>query len=205
MTITIWLTVVLICLLGAMSPGPSLAVVLQQTVRNGRKAGMVTAVAHGLGIGLYALLSISGIAVMITATPVLFTTLQWLGAAYLIWLAFKGIRASTAASISQDHEHATGSAARTGFLIVFLNPKVAVFFIAMFSQVIGSETGWLEKLIYTSTAMLIDVAWYLIVAWSFSNPRWLGSLQKNSVWIERGFAVVLFALAMRLIAGSLFN
>ena len=41
-----------------MSPGPSLAVVLQQTLRNGRKAGMVTAVAHGIGIGLYALLSI---------------------------------------------------------------------------------------------------------------------------------------------------
>jgi threonine/homoserine/homoserine lactone efflux protein len=188
-----------------MSPGPSLAVVLQQTLRNGRKAGMVTAVAHGIGIGLYALLSISGIAVMITATPVLFTTLQWLGAAYLIWLAFKGIRASTAASINQDQERATGSAVRNGFLVVFFNPKVAVFFIALFSQIIGSETSWLEKLIYASTAMLIDIAWYLIVAWSISKPRWLGRLQKNSQWIERIFAVVLFALAMRLIAGGLFS
>ena len=166
---------------------------------------MVTAVAHGLGIGLYALLSISGIAVMVTATPVLFTTLQWLGAAYLIWLAFKGIRASTAVSIDQDQERATGSAVRNGFLVVFFNPKVAVFFIALFSQIIGSETSWLEKLIYASTAMLIDIAWYLIVAWSISNPRWLGSLQKNSLWIERVFAVVLFALAMRLIAGGLFS
>jgi threonine/homoserine/homoserine lactone efflux protein len=205
MTITIWLTVVSICLLGAMSPGPSLAVVLQQTLRSGRNAGLVTAVAHGAGIGLYAFLSISGIAVMITATPYLFTALQWLGAAYLIWLGIKGLRTSAAANMIPEEEKTSGSAVRNGFLVVFFNPKVAVFFIALFSQVIGNETSWLEKLIYTSTAMFIDMAWYMIVAWSFSNPRWLGSLQKNSVWIERVFAVVLIALAMRLITGGLLN
>jgi threonine/homoserine/homoserine lactone efflux protein len=205
MTITIWLTVVSICLLGAMSPGPSLAVVLQQTLRNGRSAGLVTAVAHGAGIGLYAFLSISGIAVMITATPYLFTALQWLGAAYLIWLGIKGLRTSAAANMIPEEEKTSGSAVRSGFLVVFFNPKVAVFFIALFSQIIGNDTSWLEKLIYTSTAMFIDMAWYMIVAWSFSNPRWLGSLQKNSVWIERVFAVVLIALAMRLIAGGLLN
>jgi threonine/homoserine/homoserine lactone efflux protein len=205
MTIAIWLTVVSICLLGAMSPGPSLAVVLQQTLRGGRQAGMTAAVAHALGIGLYALLSISGIAVMITATPLLFTALQWLGAAYLIWLGITGIRASKAVKIDQQPAPTTGSAARSGFLVVFLNPKVAVFFIALFSQVIGSETSWTEKLIYAATAMMIDMIWYVIVAWSFSNQRWLGRLQRNSVWIERIFGVILIALAIRLLAGGLTN
>ena len=205
MTITIWLTVVSICLLGAMSPGPSLAVVLQQTLRGGRKAGLVTALAHGLGIGLYALLSISGIAVMITASPYLFTALQWLGAAYLIWLGIKGLRASASVNLGQIQTQTAGSAARSGFLVVFLNPKVAVFFIALFSQLIGSETSWMEKLIYASTAMLIDIAWYVIVAWSFSSPRWMGRLQRYSLWIERTFAVVLIALAMRLLMGGLIN
>ncbi len=205
MTMTIWLTVVSICLLGAMSPGPSLAVVLQQTLRGGRNAGLVAALAHGLGIGLYALLSISGIAVMITASPYLFTALQWLGAAYLIWLGIKGLRASTGVNTGDDRKQSTRSAARSGFLVVFFNPKIAVFFIALFSQVIGSETSWLEKLIYAATAMLIDMAWYVIVAWSFSNPRWLGRLQKYSLWIERMFGVVLIALAMRLLTGGLFN
>lgn len=90
----------------------------------------------------------------------------------------------------------------SGFLVVFLNPKVAVFFIALFSQVIGSETSWPEKLIYAATAMTIDMAWYVIVAWSFSNQRWLERLQRNSVWIERIFGVILIALAIRLIAGG---
>ncbi len=55
MTWATWLAVVSICALGAMSPGPSLAVVLRHTVQGGRRAGSLAAVTHGLGVGLYAL------------------------------------------------------------------------------------------------------------------------------------------------------
>jgi len=185
-----------------MSPGPSLAVVLQQTLRGGRKTGLVAAITHGLAIGLYALLSISGIAVMISASPVLFTGLQWLGAAYLIWLGIKGLRAKAGSDGALAKPPTTGSAARDGFLVAFLNPKVAVFFIALFSQVIGVETSWLEKLGYAATAMFIDMAWYMLVALSFSNPRWLGCLKKNVVWLERTFGLILIALAVHLLAGG---
>lgn len=203
MTIALWLTVVSICLLGAMSPGPSLAVVLQQTLGGGRKNGIIAAVTHGLGIGLYALLCISGIAVIITTSPLLFTTLQWLGAGYLIWLGIRGLRSRASPDESLSVTPTSSSAARDGFLVVFLNPKVAVFFIAMFSQVIGSETTAIEKTAYAATALFIDMGWYVIVAWSFSNPRWLGRLQKNQVWLERLFGVILIALAIRLLAGGL--
>jgi threonine/homoserine/homoserine lactone efflux protein len=188
-----------------MSPGPSLAVVLQQTLRGGRETGLIAAVAHALGIGLYALLCISGIAVMVAASPLLFTTLQWLGAGYLIWIGIKGLRARADTGESMVSAPTTGSAARDGFLVVFLNPKVALFFIALFSQVIGSETTWLEKLIYAATALVIDMGWYMFVAWTFSNPRWLGRLQRNVVWLERVFGVILIALAIRLLAGGLVN
>ena len=80
---------------------------------------------------------------------------------------------------------------------------MAVFFIALFSQVIGSDTTLLEKLAYAATALFIDMGWYVIVAWSFSNPRWLGRLQQNRVWLERIFGAILIALAVRLLAGDL--
>ena len=202
MTIAIWLTVVSICLLGAMSPGPSLAVVLKQTISGGRRNGIIAAVTHGLGIGLYALLCISGIAFLITNTPWLFKALQWAGAAYLVWIGIKGLRAKAGASAPLEAQATTGSAARDGFLVVFLNPKVAVFFIALFSQVIGSETSWIEKLAYAATAMFIDMGWYLVVAWGFSNQRWLGHLQKHVVWMERLFGIILIALALRILTGG---
>jgi threonine/homoserine/homoserine lactone efflux protein len=205
MTISIWLTVASICLLGAMSPGPSLAVVVRCTLNGGRKAGLIAAAAHGLGFGLYALLCVSGIAVVITASPLLFTGLQWLGAGFLLWLGIQGLRAKAPAPADEQNPPlappSSGSAARDGFLIVFLNPKVVIFLIALFSQVIGSDTSTVERLIYVATAMLIDMGWFLLVAWLFSNPRWLGYLQKNVVWLERIFGVVLIALAARLLFG----
>ena len=139
---------------------------------------------------------------MITASPLIFSALQWCGAAYLVWMGIKGLRARATPNAALADPPTTGSAARDGFLVVFLNPKIALFFIALFSQVIGSETAWLERLVYATTAMLVDMSWYMIVAWSFSHPRMLGRLQQNVVWLERIFGIILIALALRLIAGA---
>lgn len=213
MNLTAWLTVVSVCLLGAMSPGPSLAVVLRQTLNGGRKAGLITAMAHGLGFGMYALACVSGIALVITTSPLLFSGLQWSGAGFLLWLGIKGVMAKPAVIVEVDpadirttsspahSPRANSSAFRDGFLIVFLNPKIAVFLIAVFSQLIGDHTSGMERMVYVATAMFIDMGWYLIVAWLFSNPLWLGRLQKNSVWLERIFGVILIALAARLLIG----
>jgi threonine/homoserine/homoserine lactone efflux protein len=206
MNLATWLAVVSICTLGAMSPGPSLAVVLRHTLTGGRGNGVVAAVTHGIGIGFYALLCISGLAFLITATPGVYHAFQWAGAAYLVWLGVQGLAAKpggeTAGVTETDTAPGTG-AARDGFLIVFLNPKVAVFFIALFSQVIGSDTSWAARLGYAATAMVIDMGWYALVAWVFSTPAWLTKMRARAVWIERAFGVVLIALAARLVVEAL--
>lgn len=197
MSLTAWITIVGICCLGAMSPGPSLAVVLKHTLAGGRQKGYTAAITHGLGVGMYALACISGLAVVITTSETLFTILQWSGAAYLAWLGIKGLMSRS--NPNQDlPEVSTEGAARDGFMIVFLNPKIAVFFIALFSQVVGTETTILAKALYASTAMIIDGGWYLLVAWLFSNPRWLKTLQQKAVWLDRLFGAVLVGLASKL-------
>jgi len=198
-----WLTVVTLCALGAMSPGPSLAVVLRQTLSGGRRNGCTAALLHGLGIGLYALLCISGLAFLITTSPRLFTAFQWAGAAYLAWLGYRGLTAKRGVDQDLPAMPTTASAARDGFLVAFLNPKIAVFFIALFSQVIGAHTSLPAKLGYAATAMTIDASWYLLVVWLFSSPLWLERLQARAVWFERLFGVVLITLAGRLLWVSL--
>ena len=199
MTLATWLTVVTICVLGAMSPGPSLAIVLKQTLTGGRRNGMITAVTHGLAVGVYAFLSIIGLAAVITASPVAFSILQWGGAAYLAWLGVRGLMAKRSTEESAPEAPTTASAARDGFLVVLLNPKIAVFFLALFSQVVGTDTSLLAKLGYATTAMAIDGGWYLFVTWLFSNPRWLSRLRDNAIWFERIFGAVLVGLAGRLV------
>ncbi len=197
MSLPAWLTIAGICCLGAMSPGPSLAVVLKHTLAGGRSKGMAAAIAHGLGIGLYAFICISGLAVVIFASEELFMVLQWGGAAYLFWLGIKGILSRNNPNQNLP-EMQTHTSMRDGFMIVFLNPKIALFFIALFSQVVGTDTTLLGKFIYAATAMVIDGLWYVIVAWLFSNPRWLAILQQKAVWLDRIFGVVLIGLASKL-------
>lgn len=203
MNIATWLTVVSICLLGAMSPGPSLAVVLRHTLSGGRRHGVIAAIAHGGGVGLYAFGCISGLAFLVTASPGVFQGFQWAGATYLAWLGMRGLLARAPPDGELPPAPVGAGAARDGFLIVFFNPKVAVFFIALFSQVIGPETGLLTRLGYAATACLVDMAWYSVVAWLFSNPRWLGKLKRNAIWFERLFGVILLALAARLVLETL--
>ena len=198
MNLATWLAVVTILVLGAMSPGPSLAVVLRHTLSGGRRNGCIAAIAHGAGIGLYAFACISGLAFIITASPGIFRAFQWAGAAYLAWLGIRGLLAKPLVDGEPAATAISADAARDGFLIVFLNPKIAVFFIALFSQVIGPETPLFARLGYASTAWIMDTAWYLIVAWLFSNPRWLGMLQRKTIWFERLFGIILLALAARL-------
>ena len=203
MTLTTWLTIVLLCSLGAMSPGPSLAIVLRHTLAGGRRQGCAAAVAHGVGIGVYAWLCISGLGFLITTSALLFQTLQWAGAAYLVWLGIRGVTARRQPDAPLPEAPTTAHAARDGLMIVFLNPKVAIFFIALFSQVIGSHTGWIARLAYSMTALFIDMGWYLLVARLFSNPRWLARLRRNAIWVERFFGVLLLALAGRLVLEAL--
>jgi len=199
MNIATWLTVAGICLMGAMSPGLSLAMVLRHTLTGGRRNGCIVAITHGVGVGFYAFACISGLAFVITTSPGLFRAFQWAGAGYLVWLGIHGLLAKTTPEGQAPIAPPTSSAVRDGLMIVVLNPNVAVFFIALFSQVIGPETSLATRSGYALTACFIDMAWYSAVAWLFSSPRWLLVLQRNSVWFERLFGVILLALATRLL------
>ena len=71
MELTVWLSVATICVLGAMSPGLSLAVVVRNTVHGSPAQGLATAIGHGAGVGVYAFLTAAGLAVVITRSPAL--------------------------------------------------------------------------------------------------------------------------------------
>ncbi|UZE97474.1 LysE family translocator [Alkalimarinus alittae] len=202
MTLSIWLTVVSICLLGAMSPGPSLALVLKHTLNGGRQQGMITGIFHGLGVGIYAVLSVVGLAAVIHNLPNVFIAIQWGGALFLAWLGFQGLRKKATIINPQITVNNASNAARDGFLMACLNPKAAIFFIALFSQIVGPETPLIAKFIYAFTAMIIDMGWYVTVAWLFSRPKWLSGLQRYSHWLERIFGIILIALAAKIIVSA---
>ena len=89
MDLTTILALSFVCAMGAMSPGPSLAVVLRNTISGGRLQGIMTGVGHGLGFGIYALLAVTGLSALLLAhESFFFLLLQWSGALVLFWLSY---------------------------------------------------------------------------------------------------------------------
>lgn len=200
MELGVWLSLFGICLLGAMSPGPSLAVVMSATLRGGRTAGFAAALAHGLGVALYGLLTVMGLAILVTESPNLYLALQLLGAAYLVYLGIKSLRSGGSSATDINQPGSPASAAQNpwlaGFLVAFLNPKLAVFMLALFSQFLQPHFGLYEKGIMVGTVGLTDTIWYALMAGALSQPNLLQKLRNNAVRIDRFFGVVLIVLAL---------
>ena len=202
MTFTTWLPLATICILGAMSPGPSLAVVLKNTLAGGRSEGVKTALAHGFGVGLYAFATVAGLAVLITGSPMAFMVVQWLGALFLAYLGVKALRGSTGvaeATQSDTEVSYSGNGLRSGFLTAFLNPKLAIFFAALFSQFVSAQAQLPEKLVMASTAAVIDAGWYLLVVLILSHSKVLKILRRRAALLDRIFGVLLLMLAVRIL------
>lgn len=189
-----WLSLFAVCLLGAVSPGPSLAVVMNSTLAGGRGAGLASALAHGLGVALYGLLTVAGLALVITGSPRLFALLQLLGALYLIFLGYKSLRSQAAGPGPAATTVPARGAAASGFLVAFLNPKLAVFMLALFSQFLSPGATAGVKGIMVATVGITDALWYSLVAMLVSHPTVLERLQARSVLIDRVFGVLLLVL-----------
>ena len=208
MTFAAWLSVATICILGAMTPGPSLAVVLRYSVGQSRQAGFACAVAHGLGVGFYAVITMTGLGILFQTVPAFRNIVSVLGALYLIYLAIRAWRAAgSGARFESDQNGQVADtmtqAARDGFMIAFLNPKIALFFLALFSQFVSPEFEWGGKFLLAFTAAGIDAAWYCLVAVGLSHGAVLPWLRAHSMWIERIIAILFVVIAMRVIIGIL--
>ena len=188
-----------VCAMGAMSPGPSLAVVLRNTVSGGRLQGIMTGVGHGLGFGIYALIAVTGLSALLLAHDSLFLLLQWGGALVLFWLSYNMLTYSPSGE-GEGHEISGRKGFIEGFLISFLNPKILVFLVAVFSQFIDPQMDLADRVIMAILAGIIDTTWYVLVAAILAGTPLIDSLRSNSITIDRVIGIVLFLLALALVA-----
>jgi threonine/homoserine/homoserine lactone efflux protein len=91
------------------------------------------------------------------------------------------------------------TAMRDGFLIALINPKILLFFTALFSQFVRVDSEPWEKLGLTLIAGGVDAFWYMLVALVISQTGALSKFQRNSWWLDKIFSVLLFAIAIHFI------
>jgi threonine/homoserine/homoserine lactone efflux protein len=202
MAFSLWLSLAAICTVGAMSPGPSLALVLRHTLGGGRLPGVTAGLFHALGVGFYALLTVLGLGALMARFPLLFEAVSIGGAGYLAWLGVKALRAGKAAAFTPETGVTTRrQAAREGVLVALANPKLILFFVALLSQLVNPEMSVAARAIIVVTAMVIDAGWYVLVAVALSQSRVLEWLRVRSQWVNRITGVMLIGLALRVAWG----
>ena len=124
------------------TPGVDMLFTLSRTLQHGWRTGLAAALGITAGCVVHTLAATLGLATLLAASALAFTAIKWLGAAYLLWLAWGMLRASM-----RDSAPSLGVSARVpatqvfaqGFLTNVLNPKVALFFLALLPQFISAE------------------------------------------------------------------
>ena len=192
----------LVCAMGAMSPGPSLAVVLRNTISGGRTQGVMTGIGHGIGFGIYAFIAVMGLSTLLLANEKIFNLLQWAGAVVLIWLAYNMLTYNPSGP-AKEHEGSGRRGFSEGFMIAFLNPKILVFLVAVFIQFIDPEMTNPGRFIMAIVAGIIDTTWYVLVAAVLAGTSIIDKLRANAVIIDRSIGTVLLMLAILLIVRTL--
>lgn len=198
MDIGFWFSVTLACLLGAMSPGPSLAVIVNLSLSQGRMAGVISAISHGLMIGIFAFITASGLVVILDRNPLIYSGIQIAGCAFLIWMAIRLLfaKASRDEFSVVSAQSSRWLAARDGMLIALVNPKIIIFFSALFSQFVDSNSQLWEKSLLALIAGTVDMLWYMLMAVVISHSTSLTAYQRHSRWLDKLFALVLLIIAL---------
>lgn len=203
-----FITVATIHFLAVASPGPDFLIVSKNSVSYSRKIGIWTALGVALGIGVHVTYCLLGIALIISKSILLFNTFKYIGAAYLIWIGYKGLRArANTSSEIQIEKSDTKSISvfdviKTGFLVNVLNPKATLFFLALFTQVIDPNTPILIQLLYGIEMIVATFVWFTFVSVVFSNRMMKSRMSKFGHWIDRVAGAVLVGLGIKVALSS---
>jgi threonine/homoserine/homoserine lactone efflux protein len=195
------------CLVLAITPGPNLLYLVSRTLCQGRRAGIVSLAGTSFGFVFHVFAAALGLSAIFLTVPLLYDAMRYIGAAYLLWLAWDALRPGGRALFSPRTLPPDPPVRlfRMGVVTSVLNPKVAMFYLALFPQFIdatrgsvllqGLMLGFLQIAINTLGDLCFVLAAGAITAWLARRPLWT-ALQR---WV---LGVVLAGIALRLVVDT---
>jgi leucine efflux protein len=180
-------------------PGPGNLALISSASKGGLSGGLAAVLGLLVGDQMLLWLTVAGVAALLQTLPLVFMALQWLGAAYLMWLGFKMITAK--AGEGPSIQITPGHYFRETMLITLLNPKAIMFYLAFFPQFIDPvhHQGWVTFAVMALTIAVLGFAYCfgVVLVTHFmaervrANPKVSGGLQKLA-----GVCLIGFGLKM---------
>ena len=198
MTLITFVQVFTVCLLGAMSPGPSMAVVINNAIFKGRHNGILTSIGHGMGIAIYATFAVLGLGLIVETNIFIFNGLKILSIIFLIFIGLKSILNKEKFDFEKKDIKENAVSFLQGFSIAILNPKILIWFIAIYSQFMSKDNEFIFNIYLISIAGLIDMCWYIILTLAVTTTSALNFFQSKLTLIQKiqGFFFIVLGLGL---------
>ncbi len=188
------------------TPGVDFALTISRTLQGGPRAGVAAALGIATGCALHALAAAFGLAALLALSGTAFTLLKWLGAAYLLWLAWGMARSAWRGDAGPAPQRAAKRSRwadfRSGLLTNLLNPKIALFFLAFLPQFIAVQAPHktLAFLALGAVFVLQGLLFLCLLVLVAHRLRGLGHSAATGRWLNGLGAALFGALAVRLVA-----
>lgn len=192
--------------LGQFSPGPDMILLTRTSLKSGARTGVEMALGIACGLTVHATVAVGGLALAFERMPAMRELLRWLAAAYLLWLASRMVMEILVTWYSAAPRAPAGSGSTRrpflrGLFCNLLNPKAAVFLAAVCAPFLrGGRPEWWPFAIWgivVGEAAVLWSLWACLLQWNPLRSRY----ERAAWWIDGAFAIVLAALAIRLIIG----
>ena len=203
MTILLFAKIIIVCLLGAMSPGPSMVVVINNAIYKNRINGILTAIGHGFGIGIYAFFAVLGIGLIIKTNLFLFNTIKILSIFFLFYLGFQAIFNSSKMNFEKNIIKFGVKSFFEGFAISILNPKILIWFLAIYSQFMSASNDYILNISLILIASSVDALWYIILVKLVTAKGVLEKLKSKLQLIQKLIGYLFITISIFLIIGLL--
>lgn len=189
------------------TPGPDTLLVLKNSISGGRATGLHTVWGIAVGTYVHALASALGLSLILMQSSRAFTVVKWAGAVYLIWLGIQslwsGFRTGTEAALGESAEAGKRKFARSGFVQGFmsniLNPKVAVFYLAVLPQFVSPGQSVLGRSLFLATLYVVmGIIWLSAVSAAAARAKSVFARQglRRAVSGLAGLALVGFGVKL---------
>lgn len=179
-----------------LTPGADVMFASASGMAGGARVGVAAALGVALGGLLHTMLAAAGLAALLQANPAAYQAVRWAGATYLVLLAIRALRAGPAARA--EGAGALGGAVRRGFVTNALNPKVALFVLALLPQFTRPETGPVWAQILLLGGLFSTTGFFITASYGAAAGMAGHALGRASGWLNKLAGVVYLALAARL-------
>ena len=205
MTTFLFIQIFFVCLLGAMSPGPSMVVVINNAITKSRVNGIIAATAHGIGIAIYALFAVLGIGLIIKTSSYIFNGLQILSILFLFYLGVQSFRSIEEIDFEDTSVKSGVTSFAQGFAISILNPKIFIWFVAIYSQFMSIDNNLILNATLVITAGIVDTLWYIVLVYLVTTGMIFELIKSNYRFIHKFIGILFVILSVGLGLNVLVN